>query len=232
MDDPTKTTQDTLRVTGHPPDGGDGTPKSQPKTHTEDEVKKQINDALREAGRDAKSLETKAAQLKQLGDSIEAEKERIAKWEEGREKEEIEAAKDSPDALTLIQRRQSLRKREAELAEKQAIFDTAKVEHDAELQEARDVKREIAIWNIAGEDLDPAKLKDLCDKFNAQTEEQIKAIADSIRPEKKAEDKSKSRFGPKAPLSIKADSSVTTGVVPGDSPRDKVTRGLEKLRNK
>jgi hypothetical protein len=207
-----------------------GTSKDQPKTYTDEEVTKRISDELAAKGRDAKSLETKAAQLKQLGDSVEAEKAKIAKWQEEREQEEIEAAKDSPDALTLIQRKQTLRKKEAEFAEKQAAFDTAKAEHDAELQDARDVKREITIWQIAGEDIDPRKLKDACDKLNAQTEEQIKAIADNIRPEKKTEETPKFRFGTKAPVSVKADSSVTTGVVPGDSPREKVTRGLDKLR--
>jgi len=208
-----------------------GTSKEQPQTYTEEQVTKRISDELAKAGRDAKSLEAKATQLAALGKSLEADKAQIAKWQEEREREELEAAKDSPDALTLLQRKQALRKREAELAEKQEAFTKAQTEHEAELQDARDVKREIAIWNIAGDDIDPTKLKALCEKLNAQTEEQIEVIADSIRPEM-VESKSQSRLGIKAPFSLKVDSGVTTGVVPGDSPRDKVTRGLNELRKK
>ena len=205
-----------------------GTSGNQPQTYTETEVTKRISDELAKAGRDAKSLETQKVSLKKLAESLEADKMQIAKWQAGREEEELEAAKDSPEALTLLQRKQALRKKEAEFAEKQSALDAAKAEHEIELQDARDVKREITIWQIAGDDIDPAKLKDACDKLNAQTEEQIKALADSIRPEKRADDKTQA--GPKALRPFKADSSVTTGVskdFSGMSANEKIRWALE-----
>ena len=212
MDETNKATQDSLRATGRTSGGDKGsTSKEQPQTYTEEQVTKRISDELAKVGRNAKSLEAREAQLTALGKSLEADKAQIAKWQEEREEEELMAAQGSPEALTLLQRKHALRKKEAEFAEKQSAFDAAKAGHEAELQETRDVKREVTIWEIAGDDIDPAKLKDTCDKLNAQTEEQIKAIADSIRPEK-AGDKTPSRLGAKAPFSLKADSSVTTGV--------------------
>jgi len=231
MDETNKVTQDSLQATGQTSGDNKGsTSKKQPQTYTEEEVTKRISDELAKVGRDAKSLDVERVHLKKLAESLETERAKIAKWQEEQEEEELRAAQDSPEALTLLQRKQALRKKEAEFAERQAAFDTAKVEHEAELQEARDVKREVTIWQIAGDDIDPAKLKDACDKLNAQTEEQIKAIADTLRPEKREDEKPLSRLGVKAPFSLKADSGVTSGVVPGDSPRDKVIRGLEKLR--
>ncbi len=210
MDETITATKGTLQETGQSSEGKNGiTSTDQTQTYTEDQVAKRISDELAKAGRDAKSLATKEATLKAQEDALKADKAKVDEWQAERDRDELEAAKDSPELLTLHQRKQALRQTEARLAEAKVAFEQEKQTHAEELATARETMREVTIWEIAGTDLNPVKLKEACDKLGATTEEQIKVIADSLRPLKTE--------AVRATEALKVDSSVTTGGGTGDS---------------
>ena len=176
-----------------------GTSEKTPETYTKEQVEKLVSDSLAKAGRDAKSLTVKESALKDAEKAIEAERQRIAKWQADREKEELEAVKDDPEALTLFQRKKALREADAKLAEERAAFEEEKATYAERLTAAEETDREILIFEIAGEKIEPDKLKGLCDKINARTREEIQAVVDAIAGEIKPG------------LIIKPDSGATIG---------------------
>ena len=231
MDETKGTEQGTPQTTGQSSDGQTGSTSNEPEAYTKEQVAKQVSDELAKAGRDAKSLEKRESGLKAQQDAIKAETDKVAKWQADRDAEELEAARDNPELLTLAQRKKTLRDAEAKLAEDRAAFDKDKADTEQELKDARDAKRDITIWRIAGDKLDAAKLKELCDKLNAQTEEQIQAIADSLSPS------GETKPGETKP-GLKPDSSATLGsgqdytsvsfAANAPSGKDMISEGLKK----
>lgn len=189
----TTTKQDALPAKGQPSSGDNGgTSKESAETLTKDQVDKLVSDALAKAGRTAKDFEKKEAAIK-------TEKEAIAKWQADREKEELDSVKDDPEALTLLQRKKAVKEAEAKLATEREALDKEKAEHAEKLTAAEETERELLIWELAGDKIDPDKLKGICDKLKAKTKEEIQAIVDIIAGEVKPN------------LKIKPDLSATIG---------------------
>jgi hypothetical protein len=113
-----------------------------PKTFTESDIKKAVSDALAKAGREAKALETAKADIAKR----EAD---IRKAEQDRELAELEAVKDKPDELSILQRKQKLaadiRAHNAEVERQRQEWDM----HQAELTELKAAKYELSINGVA-----------------------------------------------------------------------------------
>ena len=118
-----------------------GTPTT-PQTFTQEQVQKQVSDALARAGRVAKDLETRTA-------DITAREARILKAEQERELAELEAVKDKPDELPIVQRRQKLaadiRTHNAEVERRNLEWAT----REAEINEAKATRFEVTVITLA-----------------------------------------------------------------------------------
>jgi len=165
------------------PDGGEETtPKVEAKTYTQEELDRAIHAARSQAGRDAKSLELRDQALTSREKALKEREEKL-------EAAELEGLKNDPQKLDIHQQRKALR-------EERAALEKEKAEHQAEIEAAREIQRELDIWEI-GEKyaLDPQMLKDLNLPLD-QTEAVAKRLSEAR---------------PKETKEIKTDSSVTSG---------------------
>ncbi len=154
----------TAGATGGTQAGNQGT--QQPRTYTDAEVAKLLTDAKAEWGREIKPIREDNIRLKAEAEghtTIQQFMERIGKtW-----KEELEAAKDNPAAINLVQRRQTLDQREIDLTTERANINRDKAAwqvEKTELVEAR-INKKAEENGISGEllrtlvpDGDPARL--------------------------------------------------------------------------
>jgi len=169
-------------LTGQPSPGeSQETPKPEAKTYTEQEVQKQISDALAKAGRDAKTLADREASLTAQQGAIQAREAEVAEIQRQVDEAELEAARYDPDKLRAYQarqaekhHRQSLEVERRQLAKEKAELDRSKAEHEAELQAARQAAMEAKVYEIAAKhEVNPAILKDL----KLTTVEQLETVA-------------------------------------------------------
>jgi len=206
MDETKKPTQDVSPAKETPSGGKPGTTsKEEPLTYTQEQAQKMVNDALSQAGRDAKSLEQKANDIKAREEAIRAK-------EEAEEAAKIEALKDDPDKLAEYQERQSVKKEREQL-------ERDKAEHAAEIQAARETQKEVTIWQVASDkSIDPVRLKKLSEKFGIEGKEKLEELADEIGSGKTNQQ-------------IEVDSGVTTGGgkdLSGKSPIELAREAYEK----
>jgi len=218
--DGTEDQKDTLQGTpGQSLTGEDqGTSKEDAKTYTEEDVKKQVNDALAAAGRNAKQLTDKEASLKAQEEAIKASKAEIDEFQSKRDQAELEAAKDDPYKMREYQRKQAqkqetatIESQRAELKKQQEELDRQKAEHEAEVKSARETQMDITLWQIAAaEKVNPVELKDTMKDLSLTTIEQAKALAkrlNKVAPKQPAEGDTEP--GEEKPFT--PDSGVTSG---------------------
>jgi len=206
MDETKKPTQDISPDKETSSGGKPGTTsKEEPQTYTQEQAQKMVNDALSQAGRDAKTLEQKANDIKTREEAIRAK-------EEAEEAAKIEALKDNPDKLAEYQERQSVKKEREQL-------ERDKAEHAAEIQAARETQKEVTIWQVASaKSIDPVRLKKLSEKFGIEGKEKLEELADEIGSGKTNQQ-------------IEVDSGVTTGGgkdLSGKSPIELAREAYEK----
>jgi hypothetical protein len=206
MDETKKTTQDISPDKETSSGGKTGTTsKEEPQTYTQEQAQKMVNDALSQAGRDAKTLEQKANDIKTREEAIRAK-------EEAEEAAKIEALKNDPDKLAEYQERQSVKKEREQL-------ERDKAEHAAEIQAARETQKEVTIWQVASaKSIDPVRLKKLSEKFGIEGKEKLEELADEIGSGKTNQQ-------------IEVDSGVTTGGgkdLSGKSPIELAREAYEK----
>jgi len=197
MDETNGATKNTTQKEGQASGSEGGTPQ-EPLTHTQAQVDEALQKDRIARGRDDKALQAREATVAVK----EAEAERIQKE---RDAEELAAAQGNPLALDALQ----LKKDRAELAK-------SKVEHQADIESAREAKRETEIWHIATKyGVDAETLKGLnLDK------EHTEVVAKAMSGSQTNEDGT-----PKKP-----DSGVTIGGVGWRdlSSDDKIRRALNK----
>ena len=203
-----------------------GTSTSTPQTFTQEQVAKAISDALSNAGRDAKTFDTRKIDLDRRETSI---KEAEAKWQkeqEDRDLAELEAVKDNPEELTLVQRKQKLandiRTHNAEKAQFQGIIDACK---ELGINDAEDFKKVITESRSTKF---VQTVSDVANKYNVDTEvlkttAKELGLTDSAAIEKLASSLPKKNAVP-AP-----DSGKTLGGtnISGLSPEAKIRYGME-----
>ena len=180
---------------------------SETKTYTEAEVLKIKSDALATAGRTATALETQAAALK-------TREEAIALRDKEKEEEDYEKVRGNPAALTEHLQKQTIKKAEKDLADREAAFEKTKLEHQVTMDAANASTREQGVIALAVKyKVDEAALREL-DLDLAKTELVAKRLT-TLSPE---------QLGVKPPVvPKKRDSGVTIGSggnLSGLSPKD------------
>jgi hypothetical protein len=224
LKDETKTTgQDPLPEKGPASEGKEGSTSPAPKTYTEAEHQKAVSDALARAGRDAKSLETREARLKDIEAREKALKDREEEVRKRAEEEEARAAGNDPEKLSVLElRRKAAAEAEAVRAEREKL-EADKLAFQERLSKAEELERAAEIDQIARkyQDGDPDKLKTLCEKLNLKSREQIEAAAETIFTRKSE--------------GFKADSGVTKGGAVDYArmkPEDKFRLGMEEEKKR
>ena len=184
-----------------------GTSKNTP-TYTEADITKAISDALAKQGREhKKALDSVTAEkdtFKAQFGAKESELTDIAEERKSLQSQIDELASDDPDKFNITRKDRELRERETTLKATAQAMETEKQAWGDTVKMAKDTLRETAIWEISGsyEGGDPVKLKELCVKFDINSEEKIREVADTLWAPKVEK--------PQAPV-IKADSGVTSG---------------------
>jgi len=215
---------DTSAATAQDTSGGEqGTSKQEPKLIPETEAQKLVSDALAKAGRDAKSLETKKAEL-------DRQAQELTDWQARKDEEERKAVEGNPELLDVYQQRKALREKEATFKKEQDEFEQKKLEHQVEVESAREVQRDVDIFDIVQEyeGGDAMKLKTLCVNFNATSKEQIRKAADTLWEKKGTQSSSDT-------TKQKRDSGMTIGGgarLSDLSPKDRVKEADKLLRTK
>jgi len=166
-----------------------GTSEEKSKTYTDEDVKKQVSDALAAAGRSAKQLADREASLKAQEESIKTSQAQIEEFQRQRDQAELEEAQGDPDKMREYQRKQAqksqitnIESQKAELKKQQEELARDKAEHEAEVKSARETQMEVKLWQIAAaEKVDPVELKDTVKELNLTTIEQAQAVAKRLR---------------------------------------------------
>ena len=184
-----------------------------PQTFTPEQVQQQVSAALSRAGRETKALETARA-------DIATREARLLKMEQERKLAELEAVKDKPEELSIIQRRQKLaadiRTHNAEVEKRNLEWAT----REAEVSEAKAIRFELALSGAAekhGVSFEVRKAK--AEKLGGTTPAGIEELA---------------AFLPKKTIVPVPDSGKGTG---GEdfsklSPEEKFRRGMENEKKK
>ena len=155
----------------------DNTPK-----FTQSELELAIHAARSEGGRDWKVLETERNTLKAQLQTKESELADLADERVKLEKRIDELASNDPEVYNLEKKAKELRNAESKLKDDRRA-EEAKWQANAErVKSAEDTLREVAIWEITTEYKggDAVKLKELCDIFQASSDEQIRKVADTL----------------------------------------------------
>ncbi len=154
-------------------------PKLLPETEVEARVQKLVSDRLAQAGRDAKALEMREAAIRKREEDWQKQQE---EEQRRRDEAEEEAARNDPDKMSDFKKRVQLREKEAVIAKRERELEQSTLAHQAELESAAEIQREITIWDISQEyeGADPMKLKTLCETFKATSKEQIRQAADTL----------------------------------------------------
>ena len=156
--------------------GNQGT-SEEPKLIPETEVEKLVSDRLAQVGRDAKSVEAQKS-------DIERREQALTDWQRQKDEDEQKAIKDNPELLDVFHQKKALRDREATFKKERLTFEKEKLEHQIEIEGARKMQLEIDVFDIAKEyeGGDAAKLKSVCETFDAKTKEQIRKVAGTFWP--------------------------------------------------
>lgn len=209
--------QDSSQQAGDTSGASQGT-SEQDRTYTKAELEKAVNDALSAAGRDAKSISQKMDEANRILTEATTLKAEVmaaqAKWQEEKDRAELEAVSHDPDAMSAVQLRQSLRAKEAELLKDRAELDKKLKEHEDAIAEVAKFKREKTAIEIATKhNVEVAPLLEHTDG----SPEKMEALA-QLLPKKGQQ---------QTPPAVKADSGVTAGGFEELSPREKIKRALD-----
>lgn len=150
-------------------------PKLIPETEIETRVQKLVSDRLAQAGREAKSLEATKAELAKR-------EQEIADWQAKKDEDERKAIEGNPELLDVYQQKKKLRDEQAAHKKERLEFEKEKLEHQIEIESAREVKKEIDIFDITQEyeGGDAMKLKTLCELSKVTAKDDIRKVADTI----------------------------------------------------
>uniref|UniRef100_A0A6M3J691 Scaffolding protein n=1 Tax=viral metagenome TaxID=1070528 RepID=A0A6M3J691_9ZZZZ len=197
--------------------GKAGSTSQETKTYTEVEVQKMVSDRLAQTGREAKSLEQREAVIRQREEDYQRKQ---TDEQRRKDEEEYEKARDNPELLNTFQGKKQLREEREALAKERNQIEQDKLAHQVEIESAREIHREVEIWDIAQKyGADPVTLKEL----NLDIK-QTELVAQKIGTKK-------SETTPK----VKHDSGMTIGGgndLDSLSPREKIERGLEQNKEK
>ena len=192
---------------------------SEPKTYQEADVQKIVNDRLAAAGRDAKAIEAKTADLK-------AREEAVALHEKEKDEEAYEKVRGNPDALSKFEADKQIRAEKKALADEKDAFEKTKLEHQIAVEAANTLSKEQGIIALSTKyKVDATVLKDL--DLDLEHTEKVAQRLTTLSPE---------QLGVKQPaVPKKRDSGVTIGSggnLTGLSPKEKLKEIDRQLREK
>ena len=124
--------------------GKERTPEKTPETLARE---KAVSDALSAAGRTAKALEERATALEAREQTIKANEAKAEERQKQKDAEELEKA--GEEERPLIQRKQQLRIDQIAFKQKEEEHERKVAQHQAEIDEVRATKFEVAVFNIA-----------------------------------------------------------------------------------
>ena len=193
---------DTPPGTGQSSDSDEGTTSKQPETYTKEQVDKIRSDTLATAGRERAEIQKAAdAAKKALDDSmqrlsdLEAEIETLRKEKDDTE---LEAARQNPDALSVLQAKQALRTQQANIEKKEREIQRREAEIEESTKALREAGRMAEAQQLAREyDVDAQQLIDLTDG----SRDKMEALAKRLQKPAASGQES----------TTKPDSGVTTG---------------------
>ncbi len=217
----------TPKAEGTPPEQKEPSPKEEPKTLTIPEAEKLAQLARMDAGRAQKAAEIERDTAQTALAVKEVELTDIAEEREKLNTQIDELSSNDPAKFNIIKKDRELLLRENTLKTNIRAEEAKWKVNEDRVKAAEDTNREITIWEIATthEGGDPVKLKDLCETFGANTEEEIVKVAGTLWAKKTA--------SPNAPKTqpLKPFSGRTTGGVldiDGLSAKEKIEEGLKE----
>jgi len=166
-------------------EGKGGTPAGgqvSSKTYTEDEIKAIVHAKESDFGRERKALEKERDSYKSQFESLTADISDKDKEIEGLQTKLDGLAADDPEKFNLAKEIKEAREEKRKLKSAQSDLETEKRKYGDLVTESQQIKREQSIFTIAQEYDTPSydKLFDLCETFNATSEEQIRKVADTL----------------------------------------------------
>lgn len=193
--DGTENQKDTSGATQDSSGGKQETSEQTPKTFTEEEHTKAISDLSAEKGREIKTLTQRADNAEK---AVIAAQETIKRFEAEQDEKERRAAEGDEDAYAAYQRKKQAREDKETIAQDRAALEKEKIDHQAEIQAARDTRKEVEIFEIAGKyGVDASVLKQKAERFKLETKEDIDEFAQTMSSAK--------------PANLKVDSGKTIG---------------------
>ncbi len=205
-----------------------------PKSYTPEEANKLVSDALAKQGREhALVLRPITAERDTLKGQIGLKDGEIADLTTDRDAHRTTAedlASEDPQRFNLVKREATLRTGEGVLKTGTRQLEADRAAHTADRKLTDDTKREITVMDVAtgkkdteGKVIgDPERLKEVCEKWGATSEEQIQEVADTLWPD----------AATAAVPGLKILSGSTSGGAQGLNgltPEQKVSRGLAAL---
>ncbi len=169
---------------------------SKAKTYTEADVLKIKSDALSQAGRTSTVLDARETALK-------AREEAQVLRDKEKDEEDYEKVRGNPAALTEYQQKQTIRKAEKDLADREAAFEKTKLEHQVNVDAATTLALGQGITALAEKyKVDATVLKDL--DLNLEQAEKVALRLTTLSPEALAK-------ATNTTVQKKRDSGVTIG---------------------
>lgn len=228
MDGETNKPKDALPLKEGQPSGQEVSPSAiTPESYTREQLDVLIAERHGTLDKRISSLEKELKETKATVATKESELANVVEERVTLEKRIEELASNDPELNNLEKRAKELRELERKLKADRQTLEADKQTNAEKVKLAEDTLREISIWEIATEfdSGDAVKLKDLCDIFQASSEEQIRRVADTLWKKKLVEPSP----------SVKPYSGMTSGGtedLSNLSPREKIDKGLEKLKKK
>lgn len=221
MDEIKDPAQDTSHLEDSSEKGKESTSKDT-KTYTKESEEKAVSDALSVAGRDAKSITEKSAEVERIltaaqttQANLQAEQER---WQSGRDEADREAVRQDPEALKSLEERIKQRNEATKLAKERTDLDTDKGKHQesvkADLEQIRIFNRTQLAAEVA-----VAKGVSLDSILKLTKEDSRKAMEDTAELLPKS----------KEATALKTDSGITIGgkSLKDLTPDEKIKEGVK-----
>jgi len=160
-----------------------------PKVYTQEQVDKLTQMASMKAGRDRKAIETERDTLKGKATDYENKIMAIEQERETLQKQIDDLGSQDPDKFALIKKDRELREGKRELQEGKrelqsslTALEADKQSYSQQISEAKELDTLVNIYLVSEqfEGGDADRLADLCEKFGAETEEEIKSVAETL----------------------------------------------------
>lgn len=174
---------------GTPESASKVSPEETQKLYTQKEADALVHVAKSEAGREKKVLEDVVVNLKAQIQTKESDIEENATDIEKLQTKVEDLASNDPERFNAIKELRVARDERRQLKADRSALEDEKREHGETVKLAQSTLREITVFEVAAEyeSGDAVKLKELCETFEAKSDEQIRKIADTLWTKKAAE---------------------------------------------